>query len=140
MIQHFFNPLVLVFYAAMMGFNGFEIFRVDWFMVLLQGFFLVFIDFAVHKLNHKWEHIYLPFPSIFWVVNVAVCTKSGLIYHGWQLSALFFAQAWWDNSWHSVYNHRPERKPITHTDHQWIRVAAVIVLVGIIELPQLLLK
>lgn len=128
MIQHFFHPLVCGMYALLVFGNVFKLLiPITWGFSFLHSIMLMVVDFGVHQSNHKWQLDEVPWPTMVWCICLGVAAYAGLITEGWQLGAILFCQMWWDNSWHSVFHHRPEGKPTTHTDKAWIRWGALAV-------------
>lgn len=100
------------------------------------GVVLVAVDYVVHRSVHKWERLRYPVESILWVAATAVVLITGLVSQGWQVSGIFFVQAWWDNSWHAAYNHREEGEPKAELDSPLIRWGAAVVAVSLVMIPQ----
>ena len=139
MLQHFTHPLVCIAYlAAIVGnFTGL-ITSTNWRIVFIQSFILMIIDVIVHRENHDGSLPEPPWMTFAWMTTLmylAAMTK--LIAANWQLGIIFFCQMWWDNSWHSVFYHRPQGKPTTHTDKWWVRWGALAAAAAAIAIPHL---
>ena len=126
MLQHYKQLPVAATYlllvAAAFGFG-----EVTWLHILLGCGTLALVDYIVHSTNHPDEWLSIPWATVSWTEGVVIASLTGMLAYGWQLAAVFVMQGLWDNSWHSVEHHRPEGKPITHTDKRWLRWGALAV-------------
>lgn len=134
MIQHFF--IVGIPYLVLIILNGTGKLPVTWWALALQSCGLLGLDYIVHCHNHEWTRLKLPWLSIVWTLLVIGSATVGWFEYGWQVAIILFAQAWWDNSQHSVDHHRPKDKPTTHTDRVWIRGGALLLAVASIIIPR----
>jgi len=140
MLQHYMLPQVCIAYLIAIGWNACGLLPITFPIIGLESFALILVDYQAHAQIHWREEKKLPKPPIMSLIWVLLIFNAGYwpgYLYGWQASVIFVLQALWDNSWHSLENHRKSGKPETHTDKLWIRIVAPLGAVAVIAIPHL---
>lgn len=137
MLRHFLIPWVTAAYLSAIGLNFAGVLPHTWYWAAAQAVTLMVVDFLVHRRIHQRvnEEIEWPWRTAVWSAALALCAFCGMYSNGWQLALAFIGQGLWDNSWHSVEEHRPNGEPTTQTDYAVIRWGSMALALGAMLAP-----
>lgn len=128
MLRHFLVPWVWIGYSLIITLFASGIVPVHQGTVTAGSVVLLIVDILAHTQNHPRGQLAFPLATCVWSsILSGLASAPGIIQSGGQVVFIFVAQAFWDLSWHSVYNHRHPKEARTLTDSNFVRLGAATV-------------